>query len=61
MRTGITVNVTATDRERLLAILANCNSPQEHVWRANIILLVNRPAASVAATTSASSRVTPLL
>jgi len=39
MRTGITINVTATDRERLLAIRANRNSPQKHVWRASIILL----------------------
>ena len=39
MRTGITINVTATDRERLLAIRANRNSPQKHVWRTNIILL----------------------
>ncbi|MFP5249717.1 MAG: IS630 family transposase, partial [Acidobacteriota bacterium] len=39
MRTGITITVTATDRERLLAIRANRNSPQKHVWRANIILL----------------------
>ena len=39
MRTGITINVTATDRERLLAIRANRNSPQKRVWRTNIILL----------------------
>jgi transposase len=39
MRTGITIDVTAADRERLLAIQANRNSPQKHVWRAAIILL----------------------
>jgi transposase len=41
MRTGITIDVTATDRERLLAIRANRNSPQKHVWRATIILLTD--------------------
>ena len=39
MRTGIVVNVTAADRKRLAAIVANRNSPQKHVWRARIILL----------------------
>ena len=39
MRTGITITVTAADRERLLAIRANRNSPQKQVWRADIILL----------------------
>jgi hypothetical protein len=39
MRTGISITVTASDRERLLAIRANRNSPQKHVWRADIILL----------------------
>jgi transposase len=39
MRTGITVNVTAEQRERLLSILSNRNSLQKHVWRARIVLL----------------------
>jgi transposase len=38
MRTGIVVNVTADDRVRLEAIVANGNAPQKHVWRAKIIL-----------------------
>jgi transposase len=39
MRTGITVDVSATDRARLEAIVADRNSPQKHVWRARIVLL----------------------
>lgn len=39
MRTGISIEVTASDRERLLAIAANRNNPQKHVWRARIVLL----------------------
>jgi len=39
MRKGIVVNVTAGDRKRLAAIVANRNSPQKHVWRARIVLL----------------------
>jgi hypothetical protein len=39
MRTGITVDVTANDPQRLAAIVADRNSPQKHVWRANIVLL----------------------
>lgn len=38
MRTGIIVEVTARDRQRLAAIVADRNSPQKHVWRAQIIL-----------------------
>ncbi len=41
MRTGITIRVTAADRERLLAIRGGRDSPQKHVWRANIILLTS--------------------
>jgi transposase len=33
------IDVTASDRERLLAIVADRNSPQKHVWRARIVLL----------------------
>jgi transposase len=39
MRTGISLHVTAIDRERLLAVVGNRNSPQKHVWRARIVLL----------------------
>jgi hypothetical protein len=40
MRTGIEVHVTPVDRERLLAILSDRNSPQKHVWRARIVLMI---------------------
>jgi transposase len=39
MRTGIRVAVSAADRDRLEAIVADRNSPQKHVWRARIVLL----------------------
>jgi transposase len=38
MREGITVEVSAADRARLKAVVADRNSPQKHVWRAEIIL-----------------------
>src|SRR4051812_24608285 len=38
MREGITVEVSAADRARLGAILADRNSRQKHVWRARIVL-----------------------
>jgi transposase len=38
MRAGIDVEVSAADRARLEAVVANRNSPQKHVWRARIIL-----------------------
>src|SRR6202790_2071905 len=38
MRTGILVEVTAAERDRLEAIVADRNSPQKHVWRAGIVL-----------------------
>jgi hypothetical protein len=43
MRTGIVVEVTTAERDRLEAIVADRNSPQKHVWRAGIVLakLVN--------------------
>jgi transposase len=41
MRTGIAFEVTASDRARLEAIVADRNRPQKHVWRANIILLTD--------------------
>jgi transposase len=39
MRQGIRVEVSAADRVRLEAVVADRNSPQKHVWRARIILL----------------------
>src|SRR5258705_11439664 len=38
MRTGIVVEVTAAERDRLEAIVADRNSPQKHVWRAGSVL-----------------------
>jgi transposase len=38
MRTGITVHLSPTDRNRLQAIVDDRNSPQKHVWRARIVL-----------------------
>jgi len=39
MRQGINVDVSAADRVRLEAVVADRNSPQKHVWRARLILL----------------------
>ncbi len=39
MLNGIKVVVAATDRAKLEAVVADRNSPQKHVWRAQIILL----------------------
>jgi len=39
MRSGISIAVTASDRERLEALVAARGSPQKHVWRARIVLL----------------------
>ena len=38
MRTGLVVEVTAAEHDRLIAIVADRNSPQKHVWRAGIVL-----------------------
>ncbi|HEX6014884.1 MAG TPA: IS630 family transposase [Geminicoccaceae bacterium] len=38
MREGITVKVSAADRARLEAVVAEGNSRQKHVWRARIVL-----------------------
>jgi hypothetical protein len=35
----ITVEVTPADRARLQSIIRDRNSPQKHVWRAQIIVL----------------------
>ena len=39
MRAGISVTVTAADHRRLAGIAGDRNSPQKHVWRAEIVLL----------------------
>ena len=39
MRTGVIVNVSPADRERLVAVAVDRNSPQKHAWRAQIVLL----------------------
>jgi transposase len=39
MRTGVRVELKTDDRQRLVAIIADRNSPQKHVWRAQIVLL----------------------
>ena len=39
MREGIRVEVSAADRARLEAVVADRNSPQKQVWRARIVLL----------------------
>ena len=38
MREGITAGVSAADRARLEAVVADRDSPQKHVWRAAIVL-----------------------
>jgi transposase len=39
MRTGISITVTPSDRQRLEAVIGNRNTAQKHVWRAAIVLL----------------------
>jgi transposase len=39
MRQNVVVDASAADRARLEAVVANRNSPQKHVWRAQIVLL----------------------
>ena len=39
MRKASTINLTETDRRSLIAIITDRNSPQKHVWRAQIVLL----------------------
>jgi len=38
MREGISLDVSASERERLATVVADRNSPQTHLWRARIIL-----------------------
>lgn len=39
MRKATTIDLTETDRQALSAIVTDRNSPQKHVWRAQIVLL----------------------
>ena len=39
MRKDVVVDVSAADRARLETIVGDRNSPQKHVWRAQIVLL----------------------
>lgn len=39
MRTGIALEVSPSDRERLEALVRDRNAAQKHVWRARIVLL----------------------
>jgi transposase len=39
MRAGISFTVSPADRRRLAVFVENRNSPQKHVWRAEIVLL----------------------
>lgn len=39
MRTGVSITVSAADRRRLAAIIADRNAAQRYVWRARIVLL----------------------
>ncbi len=39
MRTGISITVSPSDRQRLEAIVRDRTAPQKHVWRARIVLL----------------------
>jgi transposase len=41
MRKDVVIDVSAADRARLKAVVAERNSPQKHVWRARIVLLTN--------------------
>jgi len=52
----ITFDVTAADRVRLEAIVANRGSPQKHVWRAKIILMSDDDLGTVAIMATAKSK-----
>ncbi len=39
MRTGISITVSRSDRQRLEAIIRDRTTPQKHVWRARIVAL----------------------
>lgn len=56
MRSGITFDVTAADRARLEAIVANRGSPQKHAWRAKIILMSDDGLGTVAIMATTGNR-----
>ena len=39
MRTGISIALSGSDRDRLERLVSDRNTPQKHVWRARIVLL----------------------
>ena len=39
MRKSIKIDLAETDRQALTSIVTDRNSPQKHVWRAQIVLL----------------------
>ncbi len=39
MHTGISIIVSPSDRQRLVATIRDRTAPQKHVWRARIVLL----------------------
>ena len=39
MRTGISIALSGSDRDRLERLVSDRNTPQGHVWRARIVLL----------------------
>ena len=43
MRKRIAIDLSDTDRQRLMAIVTDQNSPQKHVWRPQIVLLTELP------------------
>src|ERR687884_463257 len=47
MREGISIEVSAADRARLEAVVADRNSPQKHVWRARIVLAAGEGSGTV--------------
>jgi transposase len=48
MRKGVNLEVTPVDRTRLQSIIRDRNSPQQHVWRARIVLLTAAGAGTMA-------------
>lgn len=47
MRSGISFEVSPSDRRRLQAVVRDRNTPQKHVWRAEIVLLTANGAGTV--------------
>ncbi|HVP98783.1 MAG TPA: helix-turn-helix domain-containing protein, partial [Roseiarcus sp.] len=39
MRAGKSLSVSSADIRRLKALVQDCNAPQKHVWRGEIVLL----------------------